>query len=75
MRSRSISPFYKGRLGALQRLLWRETKLREQLSDCGQSKTDATLLLDQLGHHRSCPQSKVQTVLVWGAPITTWWIS
>ena len=50
-------------IGALQRLLRRQPELRQQFADRGQPKPDAKLLLDQLGHHRARPQTKVQAVL------------
>src|SRR5947209_9045115 len=50
-------------VGPLQRLLWGQSKLGEQLANRRPAKPDAELALDQAGHHRAGPQSRVQAIL------------
>ena len=50
-------------VSALQRLLRCQSQLGEQFSHRRHAKPNGEFARDQLGHHRPCPQSKVQAIL------------
>src|SRR6266852_3921921 len=46
-----------------QRLLWRQSELRQQLPDRCHAQTRAEFVCNQLAHHLSCPQAKIKAML------------
>ena len=59
----SFNSFWIALVGPLQRFLWGQAQLREQLSHRGLAWLNAELLFDQTGHDGTRPELEVEAIL------------